>query len=46
MKKETYYFYKHYKLYQSVLNDIIMFSFIDYIENLYGNCYDLDSIYE
>ena len=30
MENETYYFYKHYKLYQSALNDIMMFSCNNY----------------
>ncbi len=30
MENETYYFYKHYKLYQSALKDIMMFSCNNY----------------
>lgn len=30
MENETYYFYKHYKLYQSTLKDIMMFSCNNY----------------
>ena len=40
MNEDTYYFYKHSKLYKYILNDIIMFSFNNSINQSEDRDYD------
>jgi|Laugresu1bdmlbsd_1035121.scaffolds.fasta_scaffold338301_2 hypothetical protein len=44
MENETYYFYKHYKLYKIILNDIMIFSFNDYRKDC--EIYSEEKLYE